>query len=160
MEADDVAELYTVVAETFERPLSELACKGWQLALGPYDGPKVWAAVGLMLAEERPFMPKPGEVVAMVRRIDGDIPPTPDAALGCFLVGDLSHPLVAAAAASAYWDPNDPDKAVEARMRFRAAYSAEVDQFEDDKLRPVREAIEAGSAGDRLAQLLAGNPER
>lgn len=157
MEADDIVEVYAVVCATYEREFSALAVKGWQLALAPFESTIVEHAVAEILREKRPFPPKPGEIVDMIHRLDGTIPPTLDAATGYYLAGQLdAHPLVREAAAAVPWDVNHPDVADRARFQFRNAYAALIDRHEDDRLRPAREAIEAGSPAAAFAALIAG----
>jgi hypothetical protein len=166
MDAKQVSTIYVLCCGNWRREPSEIELTAWEVAFEDADGDTVAATVRHMMrddprpAKDRAFMPRPNDILDLCRRVDGDIPPTLDEAVGLYLADDHSHPLVAAAVASLgrmRLDPHQPEVATAARFEFRNAYAAVLARHEDDLLRPAREAIEAGTPGAELMALLAGD---
>lgn len=165
MDTNETEAVYLLCCGNWRREPVGTELAAWALAFEDAAPDTALEAVKVLMRDDprdprdRAFMPRPNDILALCRRVNGEIPPKLDEAVGYYLAGDHSHPLVAAAVASLgrmRLDPHNPEVATAARFEFRNAYAAMLDRFEDDKLRPAREAIEAGSAGERLAQLLAG----
>lgn len=143
---------YVLCCSIWRRDPTDTELAGWVLAFEDADPVVINETIKLVVKEDRPFMPRPGEILNEARRLSGDVPPTVAEALGAYQMGDLSNPLVAEAASGAYWDVNG-EKGESEVHRFRAAYAALLRRAEDDKLRPARDAIEAGDGGDIMRLL-------
>jgi hypothetical protein len=168
MDAEQTETVYLTCCYNWRRDPVQGELGAWGYAFEDADADVVAEALKMLLredprpAKDRAFMPRPDDILRLCRRVNGDIPPTLDEAVGLYLADDYSHPLVAAAVDSlgaARLDPHHPDVATSARFEFRNAYAAVLARHEDDKLRPAREALEAGSPGAELLAIIAGVDE-
>jgi hypothetical protein len=154
----EIRQLYLLAAGAARHAPSEIEAASWVWLLDDIDAAQATAMVRDYCRRHK-WMPQPAEIIEAVRRLNGDIPPTVDEATGYYLADEWDrHPLVRRAADAVDWDHHHPDVADRARFSFRNAYAALLEQTEDDRLRPAREAITAGTGAD-LMQLLAGEAE-
>lgn len=160
MTPDDARRLYVLAASSTRTQPTDTEAAAWVWLLDDIDPRLAAVALRAMLApatpgaKGRPFMPAVSELVAEVRRISGDVPPTVDEALGYYMAGRHdAHPLIGEAARMATWDYRVADVARQAGFDFKANYAGLLHR-EDRKARdeqlelaggPIAEAIGAGS---------------
>lgn len=142
MDADEIKTVYGIMCATWRHEPLEAELMAWALAFEDAEAETVMLAVKQVIREDRPFMPRPGEVLAVARQHDETIPPSVDEATGYYLAGDWSvHPLVEQAAKTVQWDRNHPEVATQAKFDFRQNYEAAVRDHEAGVRRAERQAL-------------------
>lgn len=129
MNRAEVAECFALVVACYDLDPAPATIEAWHVMLRDLDADEAFAATKALCARDTAFAPRPGEIIAQVRRARGDEPPTLEAATGYFLAGEhTAHPLVEQATSAVTWDRRlAPDQA---RFQFRAAYLAALDAAE------------------------------
>lgn len=158
MDIRDTAKILALVSAAYQMDVNDLTVDAWHGLMEDLDGPAAIEATKRLCRRDSPFPPRPGEIIAEARQLDGDSPPPLNAAAGYYMMGKWDvHPAVRAAARRVCWDRKV--KPVEAEREFRSHYSAELDAHEHSLREPAREVIaEARSIGgdDGVYELDAG----
>lgn len=158
MDADQTEALYALMCATWRNQPNKPELTAWQLAFADSDAELAMVAATTIIREDRPFMPRPGGIIAVMRSHDESIPPTLEQATGYYLAGDWdAHPLVNKAARAVEWDHTHPEVADRARFQFRDLYESELKTAEVEQRRVEREALHGGPG--IIGALLAGDGE-
>lgn len=159
MTPNETQALYALMCATWRNQPNEPELTAWQLAFAESDPDIAMAAATAVIREDRPFMPRPGEIIGVMRSHDETIPPTPVQALGFYMAGNWdAHPLVRKAADAVEWDRTHPEVADRARFQFRDLYESELRTVEIEQRRGERERLHGGP-GDLAALLVGGTEE-
>lgn len=154
MTPEETTQLYLLACAASRQQPSEREQAAWVWLLDDLAADEAVAAVKRHCREEK-WMPQPAEIVDQVRRLNGDVPPTLEAAVGYYLSGEHdAHSLVAKAAEMSQWDYRHPEVATQAKFDFRNHYQGLLDQEQRRQAREDREQLTGGP----IAQLLSGEP--
>lgn len=139
MNPEQATAIYLAACGAWDRPHSDDGADAYVIGLADVDPAAGRAALAQLIREDRPHMPRAGELRAMVSDILGETPPSLDAAVGLYLSGRLDHPAVGAVAASCKWDRHAAPK--DAMWEFRSLYAAYLHQLDQERLTEPRVAL-------------------
>lgn len=158
MTPEQTKTLYGLMCATWRNAPNEPELAAWTLAFEDADPHLVMLVAKQIIREDRPFMPRPGEILAELRKHDETIPPTLDEATGYYLSGNWDvHPLVDKAARAVEWDRNHPEVAVQAKFDFRQNYEAALATLGAEVRREERQALHG--SGEFLEGLMRPDDE-
>jgi hypothetical protein len=142
MNREDTARCYALVCGAYEATApNETTLAAWHMLIQDLDAKVALEATRRLCLRDSPFPPRPGEILAEVRRIRGEEPPSVAAAVGLYFADrEDMHPLVQRAAAKCCFDRHRTDYD-RARWEFRNSYEALLYEAEDEARQPSRQAL-------------------